>query len=182
MATALTTLLKLTGNIRETNAQDLSTPTDQINIGTGTSGSQGFSELVAEWASGTSDNQANEWFHDQRTVAATTADNLDLAGTLTNRLTGATITFTVIKLMLFRIISPDGTKALAVGPRNQTNAWAGPWVGGVGATVYDDVKDWMVWVNRYGWGTITAGSADVLGVYNSSASQLTYDVILIGEK
>lgn len=179
MATALTTFLKLVGNVRQTNAADLSTPVDQINIGVGTSGSQGFSVVEADWANGTATSQANEWFHDQRTVAATTADNLDLAGSLTNKF-GETLTFTTIKLIFFRIISPDGTKELHIGPRGQTNPWQGPW-GGTGATVYSRTMGIFLWFDNYGYGTITAGAADVLGVYNAGSGSLTYDVIIIGE-
>lgn len=128
---------------------------------------------------GTGSGQGNQWYLARRTVNATTADNLDLAGVLTN-LTG-TITFSHIKRLLLRIVSPDGTKKLQVGPRNQANAWQGPW-GGTGATVYEEVVEELDKKNQFGGWAVTAGSADVLGIYNPGATAVTYAIWIIGRQ
>lgn len=177
MATSLTTFLRVIGNIRQTNAADLSTPADEVQFGVGTSGSAGMTTVEADWANGTSDSQANEWFHDTRTVAATTADNLDLAGSLTNKF-GETLTFTTIKLIFVRILSPDGTKELYIGPRSQSNAWVGPWGD---TTDFSKTKGVFLWFENYGVGSITAATTDVLGIYNNGSGSTTYDIILVGE-
>jgi hypothetical protein len=135
-------------------------------------------DLGIAFTFGTGSGQANKLYIASRTVATVTADNLDLAGSLADGL-GNTITFTSLKLMLFAITSPDGTKTLRIGPRNQSNPFQGPW-GGTGATVYQDVTHhWYGYEPVAGW-AVTAGTGDILGVYNPSAGSVTYTVLLVG--
>lgn len=127
---------------------------------------------------GTSSGQANQWYAGQRTVTATTADNLDLSGVLTNPVSG-TVTLTAVKRVLIQIVSPDGTKSLRVGPQNVSNAWQGPW-GGTGATVYETVYEEMDKKNQYSGWAVTAGTGDILGIYNPGATSVTYFIWIIG--
>jgi hypothetical protein len=135
-------------------------------------------DLGLSFTYGTGSGQANKLYYASRTVATVTADNLDLAGSLADGL-GNTITFTSLKLMLFAVLEPDGTDTLRIGPRNQSNPFQGPW-GGTGATVYQDVTHhWYAYAPVAGW-TVTAGTGDILGVYNPSAGSVTYSVLLVG--
>ena len=135
-------------------------------------------DLGVSFSYGSGSGQANKLYYASRTVATVTADNLDLAGSLSDSL-GNTLTFTSLKLMLFAVSSPDGTKTLRIGPRNQSNPFQGPW-GGTGATVYQDVTHhWYGYEPVAGW-TVTAGTGDILGVYNPSAGSVTYSVLLVG--
>lgn len=127
---------------------------------------------------GTGSGQANKFYFASRTVATVTADNLDLAGTLADGL-GNTVTFTALKLMVFAVSSPDGTKTLRIGPRNQSNPFQGPW-GGTGATVYQDLTHHWYDYRPVTGHTVTAGTGDTLGVYNPSAGSVTYTVLLAG--
>lgn len=168
---------ELSGNCVLDNPLDLSTPADRIQIGSGN-----FDSIVASIAksSGTGSGQANEMWHDERTLTTTSTDSLDLAGGLTNGL-GVTVTFTKIKLAIIAIDAPDGTKKLRVGPNNTANAWQG-WFGGVGANVYEEVLDWVVHLDfRTGW-TVTAGTGDLLIINNPSAGSVTYRILLVGTK
>lgn len=143
-------------------------------------GSGNFDDIESEFTFGTgSPSQANMLWHDQRTVAATTSDDLDLAGSLTNAF-GETITFTAVKLIIVSIDSPDGTKSLRVGPQNGTNPWQGPF-GGTTAAIYLTVYEWLALCNSFsGYGTITAGSADTLRIYNPGAGSVTYNIVILG--
>lgn len=176
MATRWGGRFEVVGSATLDNALDLSTPADKLTIGSG-----GFDSIIASIAlsSGTGSGAANQMFHDERTLATTATDSLDLAGGLTNPL-GATITFSKIKLMIVAIVSPDGTKALRIGPNNTANAWQG-WFGGTGANVYETVYDMVARWDFYGsWTSVTAGTGDLLIINNPSAGSVTYNILLVG--
>lgn len=126
---------------------------------------------------GTGSGQANWLYYASRTVATVTADNLDLSGSLTDAF-GNSITATKLKLLIVAIASPDGTKALRVGPQSVSNAAT---LNFSGSTAYITVTDWCAVVNEPVAGyTISAGSSDVLGIYNPSAGSVTYSILMAG--
>ena len=135
-------------------------------------------ELSISLTYGTTSGKANWAYYASRTVATVTADNLDLSGSLTDGL-GNTISATKLKLLVVAISSPNGTKALRVGPRGVANTFQGPW-GGTGATVYNEVTHWHVGYEPVAGWTITAGTGDILGIYNSSAGSVTYSILMAG--
>lgn len=129
---------------------------------------------------GSGANQANKLYIAKRTLAATTYDLLDLAGALNDGLNN-TITFTFVKLALIAVVSPTGLIKVRVGPQGQANPWPGPWTGGVGATVYKDVPRWDLLAYEPSTGyAVTAGTGDILPVYNPGAAALDYWIILAG--
>lgn len=175
MATTLTATFDLTGFGSYTNPLNLSTPVDNPRIGSG-----GFAEIKASITNGTGSGQCDLWFHDQRSVAGTSNDNIDLAGSVTNPITGAAMTFVKIKVLLIKIVTPTSTYVLRVGPgvTGASNAWIGPWIG---TSPYETVYDTLYKVSLIdGWGTITAGSADTLCIYNPGSVAIVYNIWLIG--
>ena len=180
MATSLAATINVTGGGSYQNNLDLTAPVDRLVIGSGTSGSQGVTAIKYSVTNGTGSNNSDLWFHDQRSVNTGSTDNLDLAGSLTNAF-GTTLTFVEIRFLLIRIISPDGTKSLRIGPQNVSNAWPGPW-GGSGATVYLEIEDTFIFYSHYdgGLGTVTATTGDIFPIANQSGSNLTYDIWIIG--
>ncbi len=134
--------------------------------------------LNVSLAYGTGSGQANWVYYASRTVSATTADNLDLSGSLTDGL-GNTISATKLKLLVVAVSAPDGTKTIRVGPRGVANTFQGPW-GGTGATVYTDVTRWGVWYEPTAGWTITNSTADILGLFNPSAGSVTYSILMAG--
>lgn len=135
-------------------------------------------ELSVSLTYGATSGKANWAYYASRTVTATTADNLDLSGSLTDGL-GNTISATKLKLLAVAVSSPDGTKALRVGPRGVSNA-AQLNFGGVASTDYQTVTTWHVIYEPVAGYTITAGTGDVLGIYNPGAGSVTYSVLLAG--
>lgn len=134
---------------------------------------------VRSFTYGTGDNQVNKAYFAQRTLNATTTESLDLAGGITDY-AGAAITLTVLKYAYLAIVSPDGTKALRVGPQNVANAAQLGW-GGTGATVYDTIyTDWELYRPIDGY-AITAGTGDLFPVHNPGAEAVTYAILLMGE-
>lgn len=143
-------------------------------------GGGGVPELSVALTYGTTADKGDWLYYAERTLAATTFDLLDLSGSLTDGL-GNTITATKLKFALVAIESPDGTKAVRVGPQNQTNAAQLHW-GGTGATVYKTVTHWdlVVWEPVAGY-TVTAATADIFPVYNPGGSAVTYHILLAGK-
>lgn len=133
--------------------------------------------LIPNYTNGTGSFQVNQVYCAQRALAATTFDLLDMAGSLTNL--GGTITFTKIKYLRVEIVSPDGTKVLRVGPQNQSNPVPLGW-GGTGATVYREVYYAEEWNMPYAGFTVTAGTGDILPIYNPGATSVTYAILIAG--
>lgn len=128
---------------------------------------------------GTGSGQANKLYYAVRTLAGTTMDTLDLAGSLTDGV-GNTLTFTYVKLAIIAIESPNGTKALRVGPQNEANAFVGSW-GASAATTYKTVKyhDIVEYEPVTGL-AVTAGTGDIFPVYNPTGSSITYHILIAG--
>jgi hypothetical protein len=175
MANTVTATLQLTGSGTFEKDTDLTSAVEAFSIG-----SNDFDEIKHEFTNGTGNNQINSIWFDERTIAASGNDDLDLAGGLTD-VYGATITFAILKIILIDIDTPDGTKSVLVGPAGVANGFQGPF-GGTGATVYLTVKESLYIVEPWtGW-TVTAGTGDILRVTNGSgAASVIYRILLGGE-
>lgn len=139
-------------------------------------GSNGFDAINFELTFGTGNDQGNQWWMDERTLANGANDDLDLAGSLTSDF-GETITFTTIKLIIIAIDSPDGTKFVSVGPLAQANAWAAMF-----GDASDGIKVYNFLINgdtKAGF-AVTAGTGDKLRIANSSGVSVTYRILLVG--
>ena len=127
---------------------------------------------------GTGANQAKEVFTDTRTLTASSTENLDLAGVLTDAF-GNVLTFTKIKAL---IVKADAANVNDVVLGNHATAAWFPMFGaathtlkvkpgGMIAVVAPDVNGLAV----------TATTADMLMVTNGGAgTSVTYTVIIIG--
>lgn len=147
-----------------TSALDQSTITDSSQI-----------NLSDTLASGTAVDQADQIWHDRRTLTAT-SENLDLAGSLVNAF-GATLTFARIKGILIK--------------NRSTTAGANLIVGGAAANqfpLFSDVTDkipigpdgFFFYYDPSAAGkVVTAGTGDQLKI-DAGASTIDYDIVLIG--
>ncbi len=130
------------------------------------------------YSTGTGAGAADRIFHDQRTIAASGTDDLDLAGVLTD-VFGATVTFARIKAITVAAASGN-TNNVVIGAAasNQFATWVGAAThtvivrpGGLFTIAATDATSYAV----------TAGTGDLLRIANSGAgTSVTYDVILIG--
>ena len=129
-------------------------------------------------AAGAGADQANQVFHDQRTLAASATEDLDLAASLVNPV-GDTITFARVKaIIVFASEGNTNNVQMSVPAANGFSTWAlaasdGLTIrpGGIVALVAPDATAFVV----------TAGTGDLLTFTNAAAgSGVTYDVILIG--
>jgi hypothetical protein len=167
MSGTLVSQLILKINATGTIALDLDTPDDPLV--------KDYTQLLS---SGTGLNQASNMFHDQRTLTASSTENLDLSGVLTNAF-GVVLTFTKIKV-LFVKAAVANTNDVLLG--NGTNPFIGPF-GAAGASVVT-VKPGGIALfiapdaNGY---AVTAATGDILKVANSAAgTSVTYDIVILG--
>lgn len=130
-------------------------------------------------ANGTGAGAADKVFSDRRTLAASAAEDLDLAGVLTDAF-GATITFARIKGLIIAASSANANN-LVIGAAS-SNAWAtllnatGTITLRPGATLA--LMAGAADATCYG---VTAGTGDLLHVVNGAGgTSVTYDVLIIG--
>jgi hypothetical protein len=147
-------------------AADLSVPSDVLSY------TKRFS-----LASGTGANQADRIFHDQRTLAASATEDLNLAGSLVDKF-GATITFARIKEIKVYALRTNTNNVNVTRPAAN------------GVPIFLAAGDGMPvlpggllhWIAPNAAAiAVTAGTGDLLTFTNSAGStEVTYDVIIIG--
>ena len=162
---SLTAKLNLTLAATLTSALDLSTPDDTLS----------YSHKV-NLTSGTGNNQGDMLWHDQRTLAASGTEDLDLAGALSNAF-GATQTF--VELVAVGIFAASGNTNDVQLTRPASNGAPLFLAAGDGIAVKPGGA--FYWVAPNTGITVTAGTGDLLTVTNSAGSTgVTYDVVIIG--
>lgn len=127
--------------------------------------------------SGTGANQANNVFHDQRTVAASGNEDLDLAASLVNAV-GDTLTFTKVKAILIKAAAGNTNNVQVTRPASN----GVPLFMAAGDGIALTPGAWFLAVFPDANGVaVTADTGDLLNVANSSSGTgVTYDVIIIG--
>lgn len=126
---------------------------------------------------GTAAQKADKMLADQRTLAASATENLDLAGTLADPL-GVTVTFAKVKAIYVRAAAAN-TNNVCVGGA-ASNAFVGPFADATDVVCVRPGGVLLVTAPAGGW-TVTASTGDLLKVANSGAGTgVTYDVIIIG--
>lgn len=144
---------------------DLSSPADRLALAV---------ELA--FTDGSGAGQANRLWHDRRTVAQSTNDDIDLAGVLAD-VYGTTITLARVKALIIQHVS--GTNPLTIGV-SPTNPWIS-WVAASGDGVVLRPSGLLVLATNEATGyTVTAGSADVLRVANGAGTSVDYKITVVG--
>ena len=166
MATTLKTTVtaRIEGQFK--NLLDLSTPVDAFTV-----------SAAIQLANGVGAAQADLLFHDQRTLAASGTEDLDLAGSLSSPY-GATLTFVELRAILFKAAATNTnnvrvTRPAANGVPLFLAASDGIDVPPGGVFMWSCPADGKV--------TVTAATGDLITVTNSSSgTSVTYDVVIIG--
>ena len=119
--------------------------------------------------------QANLVYKDTRTIALSSDESLDLAGGLTDPVSGTLMTFTTIKEIIIKAAAAN-TNDVIVG--NGLTPFIGPF-GAAGASVIH-LSPGEVFAMAGAW-TVTAASGDLLKFANSGAgSGVDYTLTLVG--
>ena len=121
-------------------------------------------------------NKANLLFSDQRTLAASANEDIDLAGALANAF-GATITAAEI-VAIFISAAAGNTNNVNV-TRPASNGFIGPFLA-AGDGVSTKPGEWHAFVSQSGW-AVTAATGDLINIANSAGSTpVTYDIVVVG--
>lgn len=129
-------------------------------------------------ASGTGADQADQLWTDQRTIAASGTDDLDLAGSLVNAL-GATVTFARIRAIYVEALATN-TNNVVIGAA-ASNQFVGPF-GASTHTISVKPGGVTLMANRdaTGW-AVTASTGDLLRIANSGGTTgVTYNIAIVG--
>lgn len=152
------------------------TLTNDLDVGVGTHvvGSNYKTKLT----NGTGLDQANQMWSDRRTLTASSTEELDLAGILTNAF-GTTLTFTSIKAIVINALSTNTNDVVVGGAA--ANAFL----------LFGDATDTIAIKPNGSFGIInpeadgyavTAGTGDLLKIANSSGgTSVIYEITIIGE-
>lgn len=166
MATTLKTTV--TAQIEATfkNVLDLGTPTDAF-----------LKKTKIELSNGTGANSADLMFHDQRTIAASSNEDLDLAGSLAGPF-GASQVFVELRAILISAAAANTNNVRVTRPASNgvplfLAASDGIDVPPGGVFLWSCPADGKV--------AVTAGTGDLINIANSSSgTSVTYDVVIIG--
>jgi hypothetical protein len=167
VATTLKAALLLQLDAVYRNVLDLGVPTDTFQKRT-----------LIELSNGTGSAAADLFFHDQRTLTASGTEDLDLAGGLTNPLTGAAMTFAEVRFLLVTAASTNTNNVVVSRPASNgvpifSAAGDAQPISPGGILLLGGPADGKI--------TVTAGTGDLITVTNStSGSSVTYDVMIIG--
>ena len=148
-----------------TNPLDLETPTSASTYA-----------AMIDLATGTGAGQADMTWSDQRTLAGSASEDLDLAGVLTGPF-GNVLTFARVKGLLIKAASTNTNDV--VFSRTATGI---PLLAASGDALSVKPGGLFLWVAPNAAGVaVTAATADTITVANSAGgTSVTYDVIVIG--
>lgn len=164
---AVTADLGLSAGVYQTKTQDLTTSEDQLAFRRG-----------VHLSSGTGAGKADKVFHDQRTLAASATEDLDLAGVLTDAF-GAVITFAKIKGLYISAAAANVNNVIV-------GAGTTPWVTLLNSTGTITLRPGASFGAMAGVAdatayAVTATTADILKIANSGAgTSVVYDIVIVG--
>lgn len=165
MAATLDTILRLVLNANLANVQDLGQSSFPVN-----------KTYTLHMPTGTASGKADKIFTDQRAIAGSGVDTLDLAAVLVDPL-GAVLTFAKVKLIVVKAADANPNNII-ISP-DDTAGFLGPF-----GTVDDDytLKPGGLWVcvEPLAGFTVTATTADKLTLTNAAAGTVNYDIFIVG--
>lgn len=146
---------------------DLSTPKDEV-----------WKSISLLFTNGIGDDQGNEMFHDERTLAASATEDLDLSGTALQNVFGDNIALTEMKVLIVEALSTNTNNVEVSRPASN----GVPFLAAAGDKVSLGPGDFFVFVRRAGV-TVTAGTGDLITFTNSAGStEVKYRVIILGNR
>ena len=167
MATTLTARLALSLSAELTKSLDVGNAAYPATLG-----------VTNVFTNGTGADQANELFTDTRTITASSSENLDLAGVLTDAF-GTTLSFTKVKALVITAAAANVNDVVVGG--HPTAAFF-PMFGAANDTVNVKPGGTLVLVAPDATGyPVVATTADMLTVANSAGgTSVTYTIAIVG--
>ena len=132
---------------------------------------------VIDFQPGTLAGQANIVFADNRSIAASSNDDLDLNGSLP-AVFGGTISFVSVKAIAIRAAATNTNNVVVGGA--PTNTFIGPFGAAAHTVAIRPGDEILLTARNLGW-TVTPATGDILRIANSGAgTPVAYDIIIIG--
>lgn len=127
------------------------------------------------WPSGTGAGQADLVWHDQRTLTASSTEDLDLAGGSLLNGFGAGLTFVKVRALIVYAAAGNTNTVVIGGDANSV-----PFLGAAANT--KPIQPGGLYVDFAPAGyTVTATTGDIIQVANGGAgTSVTYDIVIIG--
>lgn len=162
---SLSTTMSLALRAIQTGVADFSAPSDAMSLGGNLS-----------WASGVGANQADRIYHDQRTLGASTAEDLDVSGALLDKF-GAAFVLVKLKFLMVKAAAANGGNIEVGGDANSV-----PIFGAVADFLVVPPGGYFVWCAPALAGVaVTAGTGDIIQINNANGGGAgTYDIVIIG--
>jgi len=136
--------------------------------------------LVMRFTDGTGKGQFDKLFHDRRTVAAASNDDLDLTSGVLEDIFGGQFIVARIRAFAIQLLSTDPDATAEVGGA-AANPWAG-WLKGSDDAVLIEPEGIVLFVAPSAAGyPVTADSSDILRIRAPDAVQgIQYDIAMLG--
>ncbi len=132
---------------------------------------------LSQVTSGTTVGRSDKLFSDTRTIAASSSENLDLAGVLTDPF-GVVATFGHVKAIYIKASAANANSVVIGGA--PANAFIGPFGDATDKISIPPGGSVLLVHPGAGW-AVTGGTGDILLVGNSGAgSGVSYDIVLVG--
>lgn len=166
MTTSLKTVITAQIDATLSNLLDLSTATDPLS-----------EKAKLTWTNGTAADKADRIFHDQRTIAASSNEDIDLAGSLSGAF-GSTLTFVELRALMVKA-SSSNTNNVVVARASSNGV---PLFSAASDAIIVPPGGVFLWAcGADGKVAVTAGTGDLINISNSSSgTSVTYDIVIVG--
>jgi hypothetical protein len=132
---------------------------------------------IASFLPGGGVGQANILWDQERTIAASANDDLDLNGSLLTDF-GTPANFTAIRAIVIKAL-PGNTNNVVIGGA-ASNQFVGPFGAAAHTIALRPGEEFVISNRGAGW-TVTPGTGDILRIANGGAgSTVTYQIAIIG--
>lgn len=150
------------------DALDLSTITDVSKL-----------EYAASLTSGIGSGQADRIWHDERTLAASAADELVLSA-LESSVFGNDVEVALAKVKAILVVCTTTTSGTELTLGNAaSHAWVGPF-NGAGDRLKLTADAALFLINKQSGWTVGVGTTDVLKIANTGSVDATYRIVIVG--
>lgn len=137
-------------------------------------------EVLSAFSTGEAAGQANQLWHDARTLAASSNDDLDLTD-LAQAVHGQAVSlgFASIKAILIQNLSTTSGEKLVLDS-SVTNGVLTPFNGNGTSKLEIPADSPLLLVNRLDGWSVTAGTGDLLRIHNPGAESIDYKIVILG--
>lgn len=139
-------------------------------------------QFTTDLSNGTGDDEADRVWHDERTLATSTQEDLDLTSLATTVFADSvTINLATVRaLLIINTATTAGENLLVGGAGSGGNAWGEAFNGDQDAQVVVPADSTLLLVNKKSDWPVTNGSSDQLRITNDGVGNISYKIVIAG--